>query len=72
MGKREGLTLKCLGCNKTLVVMSPDFFLPSKAGENEPCEILQNFVPAEGQKEECKAYGSLEVSPASVFLQHFQ
>lgn len=44
MGKREGLTLECLDCNKTLVVMSPDmFFLPCKAGENEPCETTAEY-----------------------------
>lgn len=44
MGKREGLTLKDLDCNKTLVVMFPDlFFLPSKAGENEPCETAAEY-----------------------------
>lgn len=37
------MILRCLDCNKTLVVMLPDFFFPSKAGKNEPYETTVEF-----------------------------
>lgn len=43
IGETEGLTLKCLDCDKTLVVMSPNIFLPSKQVENYPCETSAEF-----------------------------
>lgn len=43
MDKREGTTLRCLDCNKTLVIMLPDFFVLSKVGKNEPYETTVEY-----------------------------